>query len=1694
MYKLRSSRQGRFFSMVMIISLILTLLGTAPASVPALAAPAQADSATVLQQELTPIYLDTSYSFEERAADLVSRMTLQEKASQMISSRAPAISRLGIREYGWWNEALHGVSRLQLNSSGNATVLNNTTSYPIALSLGSSWDPELMYREAVLMSDEAREVVPENIRNLDFWSPTINLSRDPRWGRNDESYSEDPYLTTKIVSQFVNGMEGKDMAGNLLPEGEGYLKTVTTLKHYAANNSEVNRLNGDSVMDDRSLREYYTAAFKGIVEEADVRSIMTSYNRVNGVPASASVYLMDNLMRQTFGFTGYITSDCDSVYEISAGHHWIPPGWSSPVDQTSRTAFALSAGEDLNCNAGYNDRQNYSNRIVPAVAANITTETGLFTENDVDTSLVRLFTARMQLGEFDVALGLDVPWATQAKARVPSWANNNNNLAVTETAERLAIAREVGAKSLVLLKNNELERKDGSAGKLLPIPVPASGEFKVLVIGALGNLTNFYLGGYSSTQGSYGQANNVTPYVGLRNAIQAINPSATVDFLRGFTGTSTSASGLTTVDAAHVASAANYDWVIVYVGTDRSTADEAADRPNINMPGAQVALINQVTGVNPNTVAVMETIGMVDISDFDGNVAALLWSSYNGQRKGEALADVLLGAYNPSGRLPFIWYQTESQIPAITDYTLRPTETNPGRTYMYFRGPLEYAFGHGLSYTTFGYGNLVIDRTAVSADDTFQVSVDVTNTGAVYGDEVVELYITTPDAPAELERPIKRLRGFEKVGLAPGETKTVTLSVAVPDLAFFDEAAGKYVVDNGRYGVQISSSSAEADILLQDYVQVSGSLTPVLEVVTVKPTQEGDAASDIPTRVIFQKGHTIVPQITVGMNDETLYGYIKKGGSVPFPAGMTFAYSSNRPEVVAVDPDGTIRVVGSGAATVTVTATFEGVSKSTQFVVRAKADVSLSEIKVDGTPISGFSPTVFSYDLTVPFSPDLPYIEATATDPDATVTIAQATVVPGPATITVTSGEEQAVYTVNLKYDTTLSGITVNGKPISAFAPNVLSYSMLVPDAVLTVPSVDATATEPAAIVTIEQATAVPGQATITVAVGSQQAVYTVSFQRPTVSVSDEFDSDTLGPQWFWVRERPETWSLTENPGSMTIQAEQGDTYTGTNTARNILLQDASGDWVIESKLVFSVRPNTSYQQGGLVVYQDDDNYIKLDWEAQGTNTRIQQVREVNRSVSGTAYVSANSLVPSTGPNANTVWFRIAKSGNNYTGYYSVDGITFTALTTHTATFNNIKVGLYSNNGSGTTSNLKVAFDYFHVGSIGEVVNMAPVLSATPVTQDVQYTDAIQPVTIAATDLAEDMPLSAATEWSVDGGAFQPGLPDWLALVPEACETAEPNATCSWTLQGIVPVPAGTYVVRTTVTDGWNYPGAIDVTITVTPEDALLAYTGESIKEVGKELALRATVWDSAALGYGGSNPEVAPDGTIGDISKMWIGFALSDCDSGALKETLYAQVADTGEAGDGIGTASSSYMSMTEEFICVTVSLVAGPESGANEWYVAEDTDAVLTIYEPSGQFVTAGGWVVDPSGSKGNFGMNGKYLKNGRVQGNLVYIFRGDYNGEPAEFKVKSNALNALAFGGAEFPVTTSLQGKATLTITRASDGVELFSEGNATFLATVMDSGTNGDAGDTFALVVYDKRGVEFKNVPETLLQGGNVVAHP
>ena len=273
------------------------------------------------------------------ALDLGSGITVTPALTSAHAFAAPVQIFVGIPAYGWWNEALHGINAESLNPSGNAVTLTNTTSYPIDLSRASSWDPGLTYEVAQAESDEAREIVRNNKFDLDFYSPTINLGRDPRWGRNDESYGEDPLLEAKVASQFVNGMEGKNQDGQLLPQGNGFYKATTTLKHYAMNNTEGfantdpnGRLNGSSNADDRSIREYYTMPFRKIVQASQPGAIMSSYNEINGVPSAANTYLNDTLMRETFGLQGYFTGDCDAVNQVNTRHHWQPAGLAAPRD------------------------------------------------------------------------------------------------------------------------------------------------------------------------------------------------------------------------------------------------------------------------------------------------------------------------------------------------------------------------------------------------------------------------------------------------------------------------------------------------------------------------------------------------------------------------------------------------------------------------------------------------------------------------------------------------------------------------------------------------------------------------------------------------------------------------------------------------------------------------------------------------------------------------------------------------------------------------------------------------------------------------------------------------------------------------------------------------------------------------------------------------------------------------------------------------------------------------------------------------------------------------------------------------------------------------------------------------------------------------------------------------------------------
>ncbi|MFD0522608.1 glycoside hydrolase family 3 C-terminal domain-containing protein [Paractinoplanes durhamensis] len=840
-----------------------------------------------------PVYLDPSYSPVERAADLAARMTLPEKASQMNSSQSAAIPRLGIAAYGWWNEAGHGVAREGTRNGGGPPTLINTTSYPVDLSLGSTWNPDLIYREATLISDETREIFRNNTLDLSLYSPTVNLARDPRWGRNDEAFSEDPLLTAALAGQFVNGLQGQTPSGETQ---NGYLKTIATIKHFAANNSEFNRVNGSSDMDERTLREYYTAQFRDLIRNSSPGSIMSAYNRVNGIPAPASVHLNDTLARQTFGFGGYFTSDCDAVYEIQAGHHWQPANAAAPLDQFGRTAYAQSAGEDLNCNAGYKDGKNYGNTIPAAVAQHITTDTGIYNENDVDVSLVRLLTARIATGEFDAEA--QVPWVAAARARLApgTWTNADTNAAVTETPERLAMAREVAGESTVLLKNDR---------GLLPLRVPATGAYRVAVIGTYANPPTMYLGGYSSIQGSAGVAKSVTTYAGVRAAVLAANPDATVDYL----------------PASDPAAAAGYDVVIVHAGTDDTTAREAHDRADLALPGGQAELIAQVVAANPRTVVYLETVGQVDLPP---GVPAVLWSSYNGQQKGAALADVLTGAVNPSGHLPFTWYADLAQLPPIGDYAIRPTATTLGRTYQYFTGDVTYPFGHGLSYTRFRYGNVRVDRHRVDADGTILVSADVTNVGRTTGADVAQLYVRTP---AAADRPKQRLAGFRKITLRPGQTSQVTFRVSVPSLAYFDEAAGRYRVDPGRYELRVADSSAGRGSRAN--VAVTGTLHAVPEVVTPRPVAVGDAALGISQRVVFGTGSRIDPQLTVSLTDETLAGYRTLGDSTPLPAGMRVRYTSNRPDVVSAD----LVALQPGVATVTATVDYRGRTARGTFVV-----------------------------------------------------------------------------------------------------------------------------------------------------------------------------------------------------------------------------------------------------------------------------------------------------------------------------------------------------------------------------------------------------------------------------------------------------------------------------------------------------------------------------------------------------------------------------------------------------------------------------------------------------------------------------------------------------------------------------------------------------------------------------------------
>ncbi|NLA15057.1 MAG: glucan 1,4-alpha-glucosidase [Bacteroidales bacterium] len=824
-----------------------------------------------------PVWKNLNLSFSQRAAALVAEMTLEEKVSQMWH-RAPAIERLGIPEYNWWNECLHGVGR-----AGHATV------FPQAIGMAAMWNKEMVFEIATAVSDEARAKYHDFqkqgkrgiYQGLTYWTPNINVFRDPRWGRGMETYGEDPFLTGELAVQYIKGLQGDD------PK---YLKLVATAKHFAVHSGpESTRHSADVHPGKRDFYETYVPHFKKVVQQAGVWSVMGAYQRLWGEPCCGSFFL-SSLLRDTWGFKGYIVSDCWAVKDFyEEGMHGVV---ETPAEAA---ALAVRAGTDLNCGSTY-----------PFLTEAV--QKGLLEESLIDTAVQRLMLARFKLGMFD-------PQRKVPYSKIP--------LSVVACDKHISLAREAARQSMVLLEN------DG----ILPLSKDVQ---KVAVIGPSAHDTEVLFGNYNGYS-----KNPVTPLEGIREKL----PGTSVTFAQGcalaeglpylvpipgdvlytdstlsrqglmgkyfnhwgqerkqvnelvdlnidftwwdrapftgmddrhfsvtwtgvlcvpesgryalgaeaFSGFSLSLDGKPLVsrhdehhprkeyEYVHLQAGKPYEIALSYIqnkteyamvrllweppGKDvmaeaLQVAQESdlvilclglspllegeemkvmvegfnrGDREDIRLPQTQTELIKAVKKLGKPTVLVLLNGSAVSFDREIKELPAILEAWYPGEEGGHAIADILFGDYNPSGKLPVTFYKSIDQIPAFEEYSME------GKTYRFFRGEPLYPFGYGLSYTTFEYEPIALPRT-ISCNQNVEITVRVTNTGHRDGEEVVQLYVSLPHAshPA----PIKSLQGFEKVFLEAGESRLVSFTLDPEQRSSMDEN-GVWIARPGEVVVEI---------------------------------------------------------------------------------------------------------------------------------------------------------------------------------------------------------------------------------------------------------------------------------------------------------------------------------------------------------------------------------------------------------------------------------------------------------------------------------------------------------------------------------------------------------------------------------------------------------------------------------------------------------------------------------------------------------------------------------------------------------------------------------------------------------------------------------------------------------------------------------------------------------------------------
>jgi len=708
---------------------------------------------------------------EERVRDLVSRMTLAEKVSQLVYE-ACAIPRLGVPEYNWWNECLHGVGR-----AGIATV------FPQSIGLAATFDPDLVHRVATVISDEARAKHHEAVRQgyrrqyqgLTFWTPNVNIFRDPRWGRGQETFGEDPYLTGRMGVAFVRGLQGED------PK---YLKVIATPKHYAVHSGpEALRHHFDARVSAKELRETYLPAFRDCVVEGRAHSVMGAYNRTNGEPCCAHTELLGTILRGEWGFDGYVVSDCGAINDFHA-HHTI----TSTPEQSS--ALAVRKGCDLECGHVY-----------PSLEQAV--RQGLITEAEIDTAVSRLMRARFKLGLFD-------PDERVPYARLPYEG--------VDSAEHRALARDAAAQSLVLLKNQ---------GGVLPL---SRNLDCVAVIGPNADDRDVLLGNYNGFP-----SRSMTVLDGIR---QAVGPSTRVIYARGCEIAREAGSGwgdLPDDGFAEALAAVERASVVVLVlginnrieGEEGSASDSQwqGDRIRIELPRIQQKLFEAIADRGKPIVLVLLTGSPLAIPREHERSRAVLLAWYPGQDGGAAVADALFGLSNPSGRLPITWVKSLDQLPPFTDYEMT------GRTYRFFQGEPLYPFGYGLSYTTFSYSGLTLSGAALAAGQELSVSLEVKNTGKMAGDEIVQAYLE--DLEASVRVPRWQLVGVRRVSLEPSRSQKVTFTVTPRQMALIDES-GTRVLEPGRFRLHVggrqpdgTSRALAGTAVAAVEFEVTGSRTPL---------------------------------------------------------------------------------------------------------------------------------------------------------------------------------------------------------------------------------------------------------------------------------------------------------------------------------------------------------------------------------------------------------------------------------------------------------------------------------------------------------------------------------------------------------------------------------------------------------------------------------------------------------------------------------------------------------------------------------------------------------------------------------------------------------------------------------------------------------------------------------------------------